>query len=50
MSVAPQTPELNVTQVFTGKRLLFAGATGFVGKVTLSMLLTTTASGSRRST
>ncbi|MET0405265.1 MAG: SDR family oxidoreductase, partial [Cystobacter sp.] len=33
------TPELNVTQVFTGKRLLFAGATGFVGKVTLSMLL-----------
>ncbi|ATB31617.1 AMP-binding protein [Melittangium boletus] len=33
-------PELNVTQIFTGKRLLFAGATGFVGKVTLSMLLT----------
>lgn len=33
-------PELNVTQTFTGKRLLFAGATGFVGKVTLSMLLT----------
>ncbi|MCP3064105.1 AMP-binding protein [Myxococcus sp. K38C18041901] len=32
-------PELNVSQVFTGKRLLFAGATGFVGKVTLSMLL-----------
>ncbi|HEX8436388.1 AMP-binding protein [Archangium sp.] len=32
-------PELNVTQVFTGKRLLFAGSTGFVGKVTLSMLL-----------
>ncbi len=32
-------PELNVSQLFTGKRLLFAGATGFVGKVTLSMLL-----------
>ncbi len=32
-------PELNVTEVFTGKRLLFAGSTGFVGKVTLSMLL-----------
>ena len=31
--------ELNVTQTFTGKRLLFAGATGFVGKVSLSMLL-----------
>jgi long-chain acyl-CoA synthetase len=35
-----QLPELNVSQVFSGKRLLFAGATGFVGKVTLSMLLT----------
>jgi long-chain acyl-CoA synthetase len=33
------SPELNVTEVFTGKRLLFSGATGFVGKVTLSMLL-----------
>ncbi|OJH37785.1 AMP-binding protein [Cystobacter ferrugineus] len=33
------TPELNVTEVFTGKRLLFSGSTGFVGKVTLSMLL-----------
>ena len=32
-------PELNVTQVLTGKRVLFAGATGFVGKVSLSMLL-----------
>src|SRR3954470_11012801 len=32
-------PELNVSQVFSGKRLLFAGSTGFVGKVTLSMLL-----------
>ena len=40
MSPLPeQLPELNVTQLFTGKRLLFAGATGFVGKVTLSMLL-----------
>ncbi|WP_224241631.1 AMP-binding protein [Hyalangium gracile] len=34
-----QLPELNVSQVFTGKRLLFAGSTGFVGKVTLCMLL-----------
>ena len=34
-----QLPELNVSRVFTGKRLLFAGSTGFVGKVTLSMLL-----------
>ena len=34
-----QLPELNVSQVFSGKRLLFAGSTGFVGKVTLSMLL-----------
>ncbi|QAT83078.1 putative long-chain-fatty-acid--CoA ligase [Corallococcus coralloides] len=31
--------ELNVTQVFTGKRIVFVGTTGFVGKVTLSMLL-----------
>jgi long-chain acyl-CoA synthetase len=35
-----QLPELNVSQVLSGKRLLFAGSTGFVGKVTLSMLLT----------
>ncbi|XXF79579.1 AMP-binding protein [Myxococcaceae bacterium GXIMD 01537] len=34
-----QLPELNVSQVFAGKRLVFVGATGFVGKVTLSMLL-----------
>ncbi|HLL53253.1 MAG TPA: AMP-binding protein [Myxococcaceae bacterium] len=33
------TPQLNVTEVLTGKRVLFAGATGFVGKVSLSMLL-----------
>ena len=32
-------PELNVAEVLTGKRLLFAGATGFLGKVALSMLL-----------
>ncbi|RYZ35613.1 MAG: AMP-dependent synthetase, partial [Myxococcaceae bacterium] len=31
--------ELNVTEVFTGKRIVFVGTTGFVGKVTLSMLL-----------
>lgn len=30
---------LNVAKVFTGRRILFAGATGFVGKVSLSMLL-----------
>src|SRR5919197_3845269 len=32
-------PELNVTRALTGGRILFAGVTGFVGKVTLSMLL-----------
>ncbi|MFB1481259.1 AMP-binding protein [Corallococcus sp. RDP092CA] len=32
-------PPLDVTQVFTGKRIVFVGTTGFVGKVTLSMLL-----------
>ncbi len=31
--------EFNVTQAFTGRRILFVGVTGFVGKVTLSMLL-----------
>src|SRR3954465_8052478 len=35
---APLGP-LDVTQILTGKRVLFAGATGFVGKVSLSMLL-----------
>jgi long-chain acyl-CoA synthetase len=30
---------LDVTRTLTGKRVLFAGATGFVGKVSLSMLL-----------
>ncbi|MEW6434105.1 MAG: AMP-binding protein [Myxococcota bacterium] len=37
---APQPPgPLDVTATLTGKRILFAGATGFVGKVSLSMLL-----------
>lgn len=35
----PQPGPLDVTQLLTGKRILFAGATGFVGKVSLSMLL-----------
>jgi long-chain acyl-CoA synthetase len=30
---------LDVTRTLTGRRILFAGATGFVGKVSLSMLL-----------
>ena len=34
-----ELPPLNVAQVLTGKRILFAGVTGFVGKVSLSMLL-----------
>jgi long-chain acyl-CoA synthetase len=37
-SSAPLGP-LDVTKTLTGKRVLFAGATGFVGKVSLSMLL-----------
>jgi len=32
-------PVFDVTATLTGKRILFAGATGFVGKVSLSMLL-----------
>mgnify|MGYP002348274396 CR=1 FL=1 len=32
-------PPLDVTQTLTDKRILFSGATGFVGKVALSMLL-----------
>ncbi len=36
---APSLGPLDVTQTLTGKRVLFAGATGFVGKVALSMLL-----------
>ena len=35
----PLLGPLDVTQLLTGKRILFAGATGFVGKVSLSMLL-----------
>jgi long-chain acyl-CoA synthetase len=35
---APPTP-LDVTRTFQGKGILFAGATGFLGKVALSMLL-----------
>jgi len=31
--------QLDVTQTFTGARILFLGATGFLGKVTLSQLL-----------
>jgi long-chain acyl-CoA synthetase len=31
--------EFDVTALLTGRRVLFAGATGFVGKVSLSMLL-----------
>jgi long-chain acyl-CoA synthetase len=38
MAEQPHAP-LDVTQILTGKRVLFAGATGFVGKVSLSMLL-----------
>ena len=37
MAAAPEP--LDVTGLLTGKRVLFAGATGFVGKVCLSMLL-----------
>jgi long-chain acyl-CoA synthetase len=32
-------PELHVARALTGRRILFAGVTGFVGKVTLSLLL-----------
>ncbi len=32
-------PHFDVTSILTGRRVLFAGATGFVGKVSLSMLL-----------
>lgn len=31
--------ELNISEALAGKRILFVGATGFVGKVALSMLL-----------
>jgi long-chain acyl-CoA synthetase len=36
---SPPLPPLDVTRILTGKRVLFAGVTGFVGKVSLSMLL-----------
>ncbi|MEN9796558.1 MAG: hypothetical protein RL653_254, partial [Pseudomonadota bacterium] len=38
-TTAPSLPPLDVTATLTGKRILFAGVTGFVGKVSLSMLL-----------
>lgn len=39
MAFPQSLPPLDVTATLTGKRILFAGATGFVGKVSLSMLL-----------
>ncbi|AKU93227.1 AMP-binding protein [Vulgatibacter incomptus] len=41
-SLAGSSPEwdFSVTEALRGKRILFTGATGFVGKVALSMLLT----------
>jgi long-chain acyl-CoA synthetase len=36
---SPTPGPLDVTKLLTGRRVLFAGATGFVGKVSLSMLL-----------
>ena len=39
-ALLPQNlPPLDVAATFAGKRILFVGATGFVGKVALSMLL-----------
>ncbi|MHB8878633.1 MAG: SDR family oxidoreductase, partial [Myxococcaceae bacterium] len=35
----PKAATFDVAQVLTGKRILFTGATGFLGKVALSMLL-----------
>jgi long-chain acyl-CoA synthetase len=37
--VEPLPPPLDVARLLTGKRILITGATGFVGKVVLSMLL-----------
>src|SRR5258708_21081021 len=34
-----ESVSLNVGEVLSGKRVLFTGCTGFLGKVTLSMLL-----------
>ena len=36
---APATPPLDVAATLDGRRILFVGSTGFVGKVALSMLL-----------
>ncbi len=36
----PPAADFSVTETLRGKRLLFTGATGFVGKVALSMILT----------
>ena len=38
-STDKHTGELSLTKVFEGKRVLFVGSTGFVGKVALSMFL-----------
>jgi len=38
-SPKPRPPQLNLSQVFADKSLLLTGVTGFLGKVTLSMLL-----------
>ncbi len=37
--MTPSAPPLDVGQTLEGKRVLFIGGTGFVGKVTMSMLL-----------
>ena len=38
-ALAPATRPLDVASALTGRRLLVTGATGFVGKVTLTLLL-----------
>ncbi|MCL2011882.1 MAG: AMP-binding protein [Cystobacterineae bacterium] len=38
-SPPPPQPQLNISQVFAEKELFLTGVTGFLGKVTLSMLL-----------
>src|SRR5687768_613676 len=37
--MSPDAPPLDVGATYAGKKVLLIGATGFVGKVTLSMLL-----------